>query len=156
MNASPAAWPGDVLSTIDWTQPWFKPWQPWGEAAAQAARPHRSVAQALNQTLPAPIHFVPQSELPPGEAYEAYIARTRQVPTRDGLHDFFNGLCWARFPKTKRRLNLLQAADIERHGVQATRGAVRDALTLFDENAILLHAPDALWHALQEIGRAHV
>jgi len=111
-------------------------------------------AQATHQ--PIPIRFVPQSDLPPGEAYEAFIARTRQVPTRDGLHDFFNGLCWARFPKTKRRLNLLQAAEIERHGVQATRGAVRDALTLFDENVILLQVPDALWQALQARDWHHV
>jgi len=33
--------------------------------------------------------------------------------------------------------------------VQSTRGPVRDALTLFDENAVLLQAPDALWDALQ-------
>lgn len=151
VSTSTAAWPGDVLSTIDWTQPWFIPWQPWGEAAAQAAAQHHSVAEALNriQATHQPIRFVPQSELPSGEAYEAFIARTRQVPTRDGLHDFFNGLCWARFPQTKRRLNLLQAAQIERHGVQATRGPVRDALTLFDENAILVQAPDALWQAWQ-------
>lgn len=53
----------------------------------------------------AAIHFVPQPALPSGEAYEAYIFRTRQVPTRDGLHDFFNGLCWLQFPATKTWLN---------------------------------------------------
>ena len=148
----PIEWSGGVLARIDWAQPWFKPWQPWGETAAHAALQHQSVAQALNQlSLGAadPIRFVPQTELPLDEAYEAFIARTRQVPTRDGLHDFFNGLCWARFPQAKRRLNALQSIEIQRAGVQATRGAVRDALTLFDENAILLQAPDALWQALQ-------
>jgi len=118
----------------------------------------RSVAQALNAGLPhvplaaddAPTkRFVPQDSLPEGEAYEAFIARTHQVPTRDGLHDFFNGLCWARFPQAKRRLNQLQAAEIARLGIGAQRGPVRDALTLFDENAILLQAPDAVWQALQ-------
>jgi len=96
-----------------------------------------------------PMRFVPQSHLPDGEAYEAFIGRTRQVPTRDGLHDFFNGLCWARFPRAKRRLNVLQCEAIARHGIQPQRGPLRDALTLFDENAVLLHAPDALWQALQ-------
>ena len=54
-----------------------------------------------------------------------------------------------RFPATKRRLNQLQAAEIAlAGGVGQLRGPVRDALTLFDENAALLQAPDALWQAL--------
>ena len=95
------------------------------------------------------VKFVPQSALPEGQAYEDFIFKTAQVPTRDGLHDFFNGLCWHRFPLAKRRLNALQAAEIATQGVRATRGPVRDALTLFDENVILMHAPDAVWAALQ-------
>jgi hypothetical protein len=95
------------------------------------------------------VKFVPQSALPEGQAYEDFIFKTAQVPTRDGLHDFFNGLCWHRFPLAKRRLNQLQAAEIEAQGVRATRGRVRDALTLFDENVVLMHAPDEVWAALQ-------
>ena len=95
------------------------------------------------------VKFVPQSALPEGQAYEDFIFKTAQVPTRDGLHDFFNGLCWHRFPLAKRRLNQLQAAEIEAQGVRATRGPVRDALTLFDENVVLMHAPDEVWDALQ-------
>ena len=95
------------------------------------------------------VKFVPQANLPEGQAYEDFIFKTAQVPTRDGLHDFFNGLCWHRFPLAKRRLNQLQAAEIDTQGVRATRGPVRDALTLFDENVILMHAPDAVWAALQ-------
>lgn len=94
------------------------------------------------------MRFVAQTELEPGEAYEAHIARTGRVPTRDNLHDFFNGLCWLRYPRTKQRLNRLQAAEIRARGVGAVRGPVRDALTLFDENAALLQAPDAVWDAL--------
>ncbi|MEY4344478.1 MAG: hypothetical protein RL032_310, partial [Pseudomonadota bacterium] len=30
--------------------------------------------------------------------YEQYIFDTGRVPTRDGLHDFFNGLCWLPSP----------------------------------------------------------
>lgn len=93
--------------------------------------------------------FVPQSALPEGQAYEDFIFKTAQVPTRDGLHDFFNGLCWHRFPLAKRRLNQLQAAEIATQGIRATRGPVRDALTLFDENVVLMHTPDAVWQALQ-------
>lgn len=95
-----------------------------------------------------PVCFVPQAALPPGEAYEAFIFRTRQVPTRNGLHDFFNGLCWLQFPATKQKLNQLQAAHIAQHGVQPVRGPARDALTIFDENAAFLQCPDALWDAL--------
>jgi hypothetical protein len=152
LTPTAGGWPGEVLATIDWAQPWFAPWRAFGQASAQVALQTRSVAQALHtlDTLPTSgIRFVPQTELPEGEAYEAFIGRTQQVPTRDGLHDFFNGLCWARFPHTKRRLNALQSDDIARHGIQARRGPVRDALTLFDENAVLLQAPDSLWHALQ-------
>ena len=159
-----ADWPGHVLADIDWQQPWFAPWRVWGESAAQDALQRRSVVEALNArhafNVKGPlntsthavsaIQFVPQTTLPAGEAYEAFIARTRQVPTRDGLHDFFNGLCWSRFPLAKKRLNVLQGEAIARNGVQATRGPVRDALTLFDENAILLQAPDALWQALAQ------
>jgi Protein of unknown function (DUF3025) len=44
----------------------------------------------------------------------------------------------------------LQAEYIARSGVGDTRGAVRDALTLFDENAALLQAPKVLVDALRE------
>ncbi len=94
------------------------------------------------------MRFVPQSELPPGEAYEKYIFNSKLCPTREGLHDFFNGLCWLHFPTTKKRLNQLQAEQIEQDGIRQQRGAVRDALTVFDENAAFLQAPDALWDAL--------
>jgi hypothetical protein len=96
------------------------------------------------------VRFVPQSDLLSGTAYEQFIFDTHQVPTRDNLHDFFNGLCWLRFPLTKQRLNRLQAAQLAGVGVGAVRGPVRDALTLFDENAALLQAPKPLWEALTE------
>jgi hypothetical protein len=95
------------------------------------------------------VEFVPQSKLPADIAYEAFIFSHKRVPTRDNLHDFFNGLCWLRFPQTKLRLNFLQAQEIASEGVGATRGPLRDALTLFDENVLLLQASDKLWRALQ-------
>jgi hypothetical protein len=150
---------GAVLADIDWSQPWFTPWRKLGESTARQALQQQSVADALNASANAStyaakpdandVKFVPQSVLPEGQAYEDFIFKTAQVPTRDGLHDFFNGLCWQRFPRAKRRLNQLQAAELEAQGVRATRGPVRDALTLFDENVVLMHAPDAVWAALQ-------
>jgi Protein of unknown function (DUF3025) len=159
---------GDVLASIDWSQPWFAPWRKLGEPTAHRALQQENVAEALNATHvitqqrsaavanhSAPqceandVTFVPQSALPEGQAYEDFIFKTAQVPTRDGLHDFFNGLCWHRFPLAKRRLNQLQAAEIDTQGIRHTRGPVRDALTLFDENVVLMHAPDEVWVALQ-------
>jgi hypothetical protein len=146
-----------LADAIDLNQPWFAPWAPWLEEPLKALRRGCSVAQALNQTLLAlgPGHaaqglrFVPQTHLPPGAAYEAFIHRTRQVPTRDNLHDLFNGVCWLRFPVIKRHLNALQTEQIDRLGVGQIRGAVRDALTLMDENALLLSGPEPLRLALQ-------
>ena len=142
------------LAAIDWAAPWLAPLRATGEHLAQRALEGASCAQALNDVpanllSAAGVQFVAQAALPDGEAYEAFIFRTRQVPTRDGLHDFFNGLCWLQYPQTKNRLNQLQAAHIARHGIGPQRGAARDALTVFDENAAFLSAPDALWDALQ-------
>lgn len=116
------------------------------------------VADALNRvrTAATPVRFVPQEVLPPCEAYERFIFDTATVPTRDNLHDFCNGLVWLRLPHAKARLNAIQAGEIARHGIGATRGPVRDAATVFDENAILLHAPDALWQALEQRRWAHL
>lgn len=107
-----------------------------------------AVAHALNATALAPVQFVPQSTLPAGTAYEQFIFDTGRVPTRDGLHDFFNGLCWMQFPQTKKRLNELQAAQIAESGIQPVRGPARDALTVFDENAAFFVGPDVVWEAL--------
>lgn len=109
----------------------------------------QGLAAVLNEQGQAPVRFVPQAELPEGTAYESHIFATGGVPTRNNLHDFFNALCWIRFPQTKRQLNVLQARAIEAAGgVQATRGPLRDALTLFDENVLLLQASAPLWQAL--------
>ncbi len=119
-----------------------------GERVARRVAGGVAVHEALNGEPGNVVVFVSQTELPPGTSYESYIFHSKQCPTREGLHDFFNGLCWIRFPQTKKRLNELQAVEIESRGVQGARGPVRDALTVFDENAAFLQAPDALWQAL--------
>ena len=136
------------LETINWDAPWLWPWRDPGEVVAQCVAGGQSVADALNVLQRAPKRFIPQAELPADVAYEQHIFDTGCVPTREGLHDFFNGLAWIHFPCTKVRLNELQAAQILRSGIQPVRGPARDALTLFDENVALLQAPDALWDAL--------
>ena len=95
------------------------------------------------------VSFVAHSALPPHEAYEAFIARTGCVPTRDNLHDLFNGLVWLTYPQSKRCMNELQAQHIALHGTSGPRGPLRDALTVFDENAAVLQAPAELVDALR-------
>jgi hypothetical protein len=143
------------LEAIDWSAPWLghlrAVGQPLGSQVVDAAG-GVLVASVLNAALSpgllAPVQFVPQAELPAGTAYEQFIFDTGRVPTRDGLHDFFNGLCWLHFPHTKKQLNQLQAAQIAQTGIQPVRGPARDALTVFDENAAFFQGPDVLWNAL--------
>ena len=137
------------VHAIAWSASWLDGWREFGELASSSVAQGVPVHEALNGKRAAKVRFVPQSALPPGEAYERHISNTGTVPTRDNLHDFFNGLCWMRFPRTKTRLNQLQAAEIAVAGVVALRGPVRDALTVFDENAAFLLAPPPLWEALE-------
>ena len=151
------------LADIDWTAPWLAPFRQSGLQVAASLRAGATVAQALNLEMrgsldrphlaAGPLRFGAQCDLPAGRAYEAFIADTACVPTRDNLHDLFNGLVWLQWPALKRHLNELQAAQLVAHLANANRnaerGAVRDALTLFDENAALLQLPLLLERALR-------
>ncbi|WP_280154447.1 DUF3025 domain-containing protein [Piscinibacter sp. XHJ-5] len=137
--------------------PWLASYDGERGRLLAAHRAGMSVADTLNAAVDGhpvelaagPLRFVAAQALPAGEAYEAFIARTASVPTRDNLHDLFNGLVWLRFGQVKRRLNELQAAEIVRCGVGPRRGVLRDALTLFDENGAWLKAPIELMDALR-------
>ena len=139
----------DWVDRVNWAQPWLAPWREVGAPVAVALRHGLPLHEALNRQHMSPLRFIPQGEMPSGMAYEAYIFQHQQCPVHDGLHDFFNGLCWMRFPQTKRHLNHLQAAQIAVQRTSAPRGALRDAITVFDENAAVMQAPQALWDALQ-------
>jgi hypothetical protein len=135
---------------IDWDAPWLASWRTVGEPIACQVAAGMPQPEALSAASRAPVRFVPQADLPEGQAYEDFIFATGQVPTREGLHDFFNALCWMHFPQAKKRLNQLQAREIARAGVGQVRGPVRDAATVFDENALLIQTSDAVWSALTE------
>ena len=142
-----------ALAAIDWQRPWLAPLAVLGPQVAARVRAGACVADALNAAMDcaglAPgIRFAPQQALPAGEAYEQFVHGQRRVPTRDNLHDFFNGLVWLRYPATKRRFNQLQAQALAQDGVGAVRGPLRDALTVFDENGALLLGPPELHAAL--------
>lgn len=114
-----------------------------------------ALQQSLPQTKPAlnnqaqTLQFVSQNELPEGEAYERFIGTTGNIPTRDNLHDLFNGSIWLTFPKTKALLNYYHMLEIKEQGIGASRGRVRDTITVFDENgAILVTAESSIGEAL--------
>lgn len=154
-----------LFSGIDWTSPWLAPFRDLAAPILQTndwcgALNERAADSGLRNHRGLPIRFVPQASLPPGMAYEAYISETGEVPTRENLHDFFNALVWLTFPRIKVRLNALQAAEIQKFGEHpdrgkergSGRGKIRDAATLFDENAALLIVRET---GLLEQFRAH-
>lgn len=163
----------DFLAAIDWSRPWLTHIREVGEAVANASDWRRALNERATQldlcNRPGlPVRFVPQSDLPAGVAYETFIHDTGGVPTRENLHDFFNALVWLIFPHIKVQLNALQAAEIARVGQLASadpasstssspagavpRGKLRDAATIFDENAVLLVSSDT---GLIDALRAH-
>lgn len=126
--------------------PWCAPLRPaWSRIGREGA-----IAARLNAAALAPRRFVPQQALPEGEAYETFIARRAEVPTRDNAHDLLNGLLWCAEPAIKARLNALQAEALAAQRPGDPRGPLRDALTLFDENgAWWPDCPAALAEALR-------
>lgn len=134
-------------TVIDWQRPWLR-------SVTQAAQRvlqyddwriglnNCAASDGLYNACDMPISFVDQAMLPQGIAYETFIYTTGQVPTRNNLHDFFNALVWLSFPIIKRQLNAVQAEQINTLSVSQSRGATRDAATIFDENAALLLVRD--------------
>ncbi len=141
-----------AFARIDWRQPWLAQLAErgarWQAAALAGYAPYLAAlnADARSKALATgrgePLSFIAQDDLPAGASYEGHIAGTGCVPTRHNLHDFFNGSIWFQYPRIKAALNALQAAQIEALGIGPTRGGVRDALTLFDENAVLFACAD--------------
>ncbi|WP_367109251.1 DUF3025 domain-containing protein [uncultured Psychrobacter sp.] len=107
-------------------------------------QPSQNLQTSLPTTKPTPenqahtLTFVSQSALPEGKAYEYFIAATGNIPTRDNLHDLFNGSIWLTFPKTKALLNYYHMLKIAKQDIGDGRGRVRDTITVFDENGAIL------------------
>jgi hypothetical protein len=77
-----------------------------------------------------------------GLDYEARILDTGVVAVRPGnWHDVFNVLVWCIFPHAKAALNECHCAALKCNP-GGSRGAVRDALTLFDESGVIVLASD--------------
>ena len=96
-----------------------------------------------------PLNFVSQNALTEGVGYEQFIGTTGNIPTRDNLHDLFNGSIWLSFPKTKALLNYYHMLEIAKQDSNESRGRVRDTITVFDENgAVLVTADPSIGEAL--------
>ncbi|MDT0593930.1 DUF3025 domain-containing protein [Glaciecola petra] len=88
------------------------------------------------------------------ESYEAYIYKYKKIPTRNNWHDFFNGMIWLQFPKTKQYFNQQHVTEIKSSQTNALNGqnrsnsknrsAIRDRLTHFDECGLVLFT-DQTW-----------
>lgn len=136
---------------------WFDPWRSlirylgtpddrdhnWIDNANWLAA-NRDIRNSRSQ----PIRFVLAGRSEPTKngseqaiAYELVIHESGEVPTRTqgqaAWHDYFNALVWLAWPRTKQVINRRQADEIGTRGISGQRGALRDALTLFDESAVL-------------------
>ena len=90
-----------------------------------------------------PLEFVPQ-EAKTGEPYEKRVFAYGKVLTRNrNWHDLFNALVWITFPKTKAAINRHHYREMQAREGGEARGAVRDALTLFDESGVIIASSDA-------------
>ena len=134
---------------IDWGRPGSTPWRESGERVALAIEAGASFHEALNEAARGTAAFCAAIRAcrpaRPTNSSSTTPARCRRATT---CTIFSTACAGCVFPLTKARLNQLQAAQIAAAGVAPLRGPVRDALTVFDENAALLQAPEALWDAL--------
>jgi hypothetical protein len=74
--------------------------------------------------------------------YEERVFRTGEIPHREhDWHDLFNALAWLSFPRSKAALNARHVVELEREA-PGQRGRVRDALTLFDEDGVIVASSD--------------
>ena len=182
----------DCFSSIDWSAPWLANYKALGQtvlstrymltAKGEIDRSKNNIlVNALNAnkgTLS--FDFLDQNELEERFTYESFIDQSNCIPTRENVHDFFNGLSWIQYPGIKKAMLAEQAAALRANqnvdqGIKINdmrnlsnlpnqfntlkapnttntinaRGAVRDALTVFDENGILLQADQRIWDALE-------
>lgn len=89
------------------------------------------------------LRFSPSSKPCSAAAYEAGIAASGCVPTRENnMHDFLNALVWLQFPQLKSAINLAHCRMLA-HATVTQRGRLRDQLTLLDESGVLVASPHA-------------
>ncbi|WP_051534770.1 DUF3025 domain-containing protein [Deefgea rivuli] len=139
------SWPLDFFRTI----PAFAPILPF---LSHFKRPPEhadwlTVTQTIQTQGGATVRFVDPDSIT--QYYELEIYQLGNVATRLNWHDTFNAMVWQAYPKSKVALNALHyhamhavpAEQTAGQGIEehpATRGAQRDAATLFDECGLIL------------------
>ncbi|MEY4729400.1 MAG: hypothetical protein RL020_558 [Pseudomonadota bacterium] len=92
-----------------------------------------------------PVRFVPPiaDDNESTNRYEPRVYEHGEVQTRENSwHDLFNALVWVRFPRAKAAINARHIEQQKLHGLQATRSAAQDAMTLFDESGVIVACSD--------------
>jgi hypothetical protein len=90
------------------------------------------------------LRFVPQAAAPKGfeEGFEARAWLRGEVQVRPfDWHDLFNALVWMSFPTAKAAINARHFESMAA-GESGTRPPQRDALTLFDEDGVVVLSDD--------------
>lgn len=105
-----------------------------------------ALAARLGRPLTAsgrPVSFAPAPA--DGLGYEARVAASGCVATRDSSwHDTFNACVWMTFPRSKAAMNQRHCDELAQPaGAGTGRGRVRDALTQFDEDGLVMVSDDA-------------
>jgi len=93
------------------------------------------------------VHAVAQAGTPASfeDSYESRIYLKGELQTRlENWHDFFNAMCWLRFPKIKAVLNALHFEHSQQRQPGSNRSPVENAITLFDECGAIIVADDEL------------
>ena len=98
------------------------------------------------------------------EKYESRIYLAGELQTRDhNWHDFFNGLIWLQFPKTKTILNRLHYESALARAGKTNRGPLENVIAMFDESGAIIISSrtdllqmirDHAWHELFVENRA--
>lgn len=89
-----------------------------------------------------PIRFVPPSSTK-RDPYEVTIFLTGEIETREAArHDLFNAWVWLTFPKTKAAINAAHYHALQARPSRARRSGIEDALTLLDENGVVVACSD--------------
>ncbi len=88
------------------------------------------------------IRFVPKAKCSTLK-YEAKIFLMGEVETRETeKHDLFNAWVWLTFPKAKAVINLRHYEALTQRNVTRQRSSIEDALTLLDENGVIVLCSD--------------
>jgi hypothetical protein len=144
--AAGSAWDARFATRSPLFEPYLHVAARWRAATAFPA--HAALAEALAASGPvanaAGRPLVPGLPSGPGSAlaYERSVWADGVLGVRaDDWHDLMNLLVWCVFPATKARLNAGHAAQAD-DAAAGRRSARRDALTLFDENGLLVACSD--------------